>query len=585
MDSIKLEDQKEQEQEKKEKEECIKSAADLFNTLSKTIKTLKIYPDTSPLKKKFVTELTEKFHKFLDAYGNLTLSVKHSELLYGNKIVYSHPSKEENIAFKLYGDGIRELAFTEGLEEKEIFDFIDVISGEYKGEEGDEDTVTLLWEKDFKNIRYIVVDAGEDTEKRPLIPEKPLPSEEMKNALFRAYKSETGPELHGKTASDPASVESEIEQIYGKPFSEIFTLTQEEITKVRQEMEMEKGLDPVLELMDVLFHILQTESELDSFSEILSNIESGIKELILSGKYKLVIPILTTLKTFTKDENTFSPAHAQEAEMVIDSLGDVKFLNQITLSTNLSKTDDLDSLFTFITMLNSNAIIPVTSLIGALDQMKSRRLFCDALAILAKENMEPLFLKLEDKNWHVVRNIVYTLGRIKDKKAVSVLRKVKDHKEPRVRKEIVHTLAEISSDDAKKLLIDFFNDIDESIRVAALKNIATSGYSKAVPEILNIISGDRFEVKEVYEKKEFFETLGRLGHNDILPFLKDILMKRTRLFGKSKIEEQRLYAAHTLKIMATPEAREILREGSLSPDKGIRKICEDTLLVLEKGQI
>ena len=585
MDSIKLEDKKEGEQEKKEREECIKSAADIFNTLSKAIKTLKIYPDTSPLKKKVVAELTEKFNKFLDVYGNLTLSVKHSELFYQEGVVYSHPSKEENIAFKLYGDGIRELTFTEGLEEKEILDFIDVISGEYKGEEGDEDTVTLLWEKDFKNIRYIVIEAGEDAVTRPLIPEKTLPSEATKNALFRAYKSETGTELHGKTVADPASVELEIEQIYGKPFSEIFTLSQEEITKVRQEMEMERGLDQVLELLDVLFHILQTEREFDSFSEILSNIESGLKELILSGKYKIVIPTMTTLKNLTKDENTFSSAHAQEVQKVIDALGDVKFLHQITLSTNLSKTDDMDSLFTFITMLNRNAVIPVTNLVGTLDQMKTRRLFCDALAILAKENIEPLFVKLEDKNWYVVRNIVYTLGKIKDKKAVPFLKKIKDHKEPRVRKEIVHTLAEINSDDARKLLIEFFYDIDESIRIAALKNIAASGYNKAVPEILNIISGDGFEAKEVYEKKDFFETLGRLGHNDILPFLKDILMKRARLFGKAKIEEQRLYAAHTLKIMAVPEAREILREGSLSPDKGIRKICEDTLLVLEKGQI
>ena len=59
-------------------------------------------------------------------------------------------------------------------------------------------------------------------------------------------------------------------------------------------------------------------------------------------------------------------------------------------------------------------------------------------------------------------------------------------------------------------------------------------------------------------------------------------MKRSWLFGKSKIEEQRVYTILALKRLSTPEAIAILREGSSSSDKGIQKICEDALQGIEK---
>lgn len=582
MDSIRLGNRKDQEQEEQEKKEGVKLASEALQALSKVIKTLKIYPDTNPLRQRFISELVGKFTKFLDEHGDLTLKVKQSELLYQEEVVYTYPSKEENIAFKLYGDGIRELIFTEGLEEKEILGFIEVVTGGSTGEGEDDDTVTRLWEKDFRNIRYTVVEEGEKGEKPPVMPEQIKKAETSKEALLKAYRSETGGETQSKTLLESSGVEIELEHLYGKPFVEIFTLTPEEIEKIQHEMEMEEGMDLITELLDILFHILQIERELDSYSEIIKNIEKALKALILAGDYRRVTPILATLKTLSRKENNFSSSHAQEVQKAIDALGDKEFLNQIALAINVKKVDDIDALFSFLTMLNSNAIIPLAGMVGTLDQMKTRRLFCDALAILAKDNIEPLFQKLEDDNWYVVRNIVYVIGKIGNPKSIQHLKKIQNHPEQRVRKEIVHTLTEIKSEEAKEFLINFLADSDDGVRIMALKSIAALGYQKAVPAILDAISGDSFESKEVYEKKEFFDVLGRLGSREILPYLKELLMKRTRLFGKSKVEEHRVYAALALKRMWTPEAMEILREGRASSDKGIRRICEDTLQEMEK---
>jgi len=51
-----------------EKKVSVKMAADVLQSLSKAIKALKLYPDNSPVKHKFISDLTGKFTKFLEEY-------------------------------------------------------------------------------------------------------------------------------------------------------------------------------------------------------------------------------------------------------------------------------------------------------------------------------------------------------------------------------------------------------------------------------------------------------------------------------------------------------------------------------------
>jgi len=236
-------------------------------------------------------------------------------------------------------------------------------------------------------------------------------------------------------------------------------------------------------------------------------------------------------------------------------------------------------------MLNKKSISPMTEMLSNLEQMKNRRVVCDALAVIARDNLEAVLKKLQDDNWYIVRNIVYVLGRIGDARVISHLKRIKDHREPKVRKEIIHTLSEIKSDEAKNMIVSYLNDSDNTVRVSALKRISFMELRKALPDILRIISSEEFDSKENYEKKELFEAIAILGSKDQLPYLKDLLMKKSWIFGRTKADELRLLSVHALRKMNIPGAIDIVREGALSPDKVIRKICEDALKEAEKGNI
>ncbi|HZX47592.1 MAG TPA: HEAT repeat domain-containing protein [Nitrospirota bacterium] len=566
----------------------IKMAADVLQSLSKAIKALQLYPENSPVRQRFITDLTGKFTNFLQEYGDLTLTVKPFDLLYQGEVVYSQQAKEDSIAFKFFCNGIRELAFSENLDEQELLDFIDVIQGNREQDE-DDDIVTLMWKKEFKNIRYMVIDEGWETDGGL---ETKHPSENSSgyirstDALRNAHKSESRQgQINSGALHLSEGIEHEIEQIYGKPFSEIFVLTSEEIEKVKEEMESEAKSNLMLELLDILFLILEIEEDTESYVEIMSYIENAIKSKILTGDYARTSEFLNRIKKISENEKEISPKHAETARGLIDALGDEAFLQELTQSLNASKTDNIDEIYSILAMLNKNSILPMINMLSDLEQIKSRRVVCDALAVLAKDNLESVLIKLQDENWYIVRNILYVLGRVGDARVLNHIKRIKDHIEPKVRKEIIHTLTEIKSDEAKKMIVSYLNDTDNTVRVSALKRISSMEHRKAVPDILQIISSDGFDSKENYEKKEFFEALAILGTKDQLPYLKELLMKRSRLFGRAKVDELRILSVHALRKMTIPGAIDIIREGASSSDKVIRKICEDALRDSGKGNI
>src|SRR6266581_3272566 len=87
----------------------------LIGLLDKTYRNARIYGITSPAFHRFVDQLYTEVTAHMTAHGSLSFVVQGFRLFYRGEIVYENPSPNENLAFKLFADGIRELAFNRGL--------------------------------------------------------------------------------------------------------------------------------------------------------------------------------------------------------------------------------------------------------------------------------------------------------------------------------------------------------------------------------------------------------------------------------------------------------------------------------------
>jgi HEAT repeat protein len=99
------------------------------------------------------------------------------------------------------------------------------------------------------------------------------------------------------------------------------------------------------------------------------------------------------------------------------------------------------------------------------------------------------------------------------------------------------------------------------VQVTAARVLANIGEKRAIPLVIQIIEQRQFIDRDREEKMEIFEALGRLGSEQILPMLKNILL-RTSFLRRQKFEELREGAAAALAFMGTQGAMEILKEAA-----------------------
>src|SRR5207302_736699 len=73
----------------------------------------------------------------------------------GDKDVYNQEQRGESIAWTLYKDGVRSLAFKPGVEEAEIVNFLGVLQRARNLQaDAADDLLTLLWAQDFQFVSY-----------------------------------------------------------------------------------------------------------------------------------------------------------------------------------------------------------------------------------------------------------------------------------------------------------------------------------------------------------------------------------------------------------------------------------------------
>ena len=132
----------------------------VLTLLDKTAKSSRTYGAANPVAQKFFQQLFEGLTAHLATYSKLAFLVQRSELYFNGEVVYrsEQDSSNESVAFKLYADGIRELAFLEGLSAEDLSFLLDSLWDSLDPEEDDDDIVTRLWSKNLSTITMVTAE-------------------------------------------------------------------------------------------------------------------------------------------------------------------------------------------------------------------------------------------------------------------------------------------------------------------------------------------------------------------------------------------------------------------------------------------
>ncbi|MCJ7483213.1 MAG: HEAT repeat domain-containing protein, partial [Thermodesulfovibrionales bacterium] len=436
---------------------------------------------------------------------------------------------------------------------------------EFDRQEIDDDIVTLLWEKDFRNIQYVVDEAflvdidEEDYETKAEQQVKEQVTDV--NDLMRAYAD-------GFRDDDRQEIS-------------IVPITDRDLQILVKELEKDSS-SKIEKLVSILFELVyqsEKQTDVDATFQFLKN---ATQFCMRHGDIALVNQIMKRTKDIM-EEPSIKESGKNYLMMLSQYLGHEEITGYLAETLDSSMEIDANDYEEFVGFLAKNAIQPLIKYLAELKTIRARKHVIDALIILGRKDIQMIAKGLDDQRWYLVRNIIYILRKIADKRSTEYLLRTVRHNDIRVRKEGIKALGELGGRDVIQTLRECLDDPDAEVRLTAAKAFGTIGSEVAKKIILDKISNKMFKDKDFDEKKEVYEVLLRWKDQSVFDFLMTALRKKT-LFGRAKNDENRACAAFCLGLLGNKDALPELRSLTESNNKLLKDFAHAAIRKLEHDQ-
>src|SRR5439155_1364250 len=216
---------------------------------------------------------------------------------HAGNIVYNQEQRGESIAWTLYKDGVRSLAFKPGVEEAEIVSFLGVLQRARNLQaDAADDLLTLLWAQDFQFVSYTFrelasenaapIEAGETIRSAP-------PTD-----VRHAVEAEAPPKREGLVSIDDFD-------------TTLYFLEDNEVAYLKKDVEREYSQDLRRNVLSMLFDLLELQTYGTVRAELISIVENFIPYLLGAADFRSVAVILRESRAILQRARELIPEHRQ----------------------------------------------------------------------------------------------------------------------------------------------------------------------------------------------------------------------------------------------------------------------------------
>jgi HEAT repeat protein len=186
------------------------------------------------------------------------------------------------------------------------------------------------------------------------------------------------------------------------------------------------------------------------------------------------------------------------------------------------ESPEYQSAHAYLSSLDRKATEALIALLEEENDREARMFLLELLKDFGKNQISLIGEHIGDERWYVVRNMVSILGDSKTDQSIAFLRKAADHKDVRIRQEVIKGLVSIGGKKAASVLTKFLRDKEVELQMTAIHALAdfpgiSAEESKPLIEFLE----DRpLKKKEQKLTLEAIKALGKIGGRDAAEFLK-----------------------------------------------------------------
>lgn len=544
------------------------SAKRVVASLVQAAKVYSIYAGNHPVRVQALERLHANLTASLAAEGQIKLSVQRGKILCGTEVVHSEDPDEGYLILALYRDGIRGLAFLNGLEPWETRTFLEILH-RYGNlpEEPDGDLVTDLWEARLPHIEYEAVDSDlevdADADGWSIDQADPGPAGEL-----RWEESEDDLE---EEELDGAS--SRPEEVAVRLDPEALELTLEEAAFLDEMVVREEERDPAETVLEVLKEMLQSQEDRGFVGRILEFYRQEVEDAFRQGQFALAAKILARLRQVRSVYEGSGFWIAKEIDEVLDGISGPDCLLPLQEKGYLSDPQCADGVRHALALLNPRALTTLGRMADNAANLQSRKLLVDAIRTLAAQDPGPLEEVLQEASEDLCWILAGLLGSMKGQKPFELLLGlVRRHPSQRVRQRALKAAMDGGVWDPKAFFF-LVEDADPALRKAALEYLGSRRCETAENLLLQYLEKPPPGREEAAHRLDCFRALGRCGSVRSGRFLQKLLLGGnpiSRLFGS----QERVCAAVGLYFLGLEESRQALDRAVCSLFPGIRRAVQ-----------
>ncbi|PIP08405.1 MAG: hypothetical protein COX51_04485 [Syntrophobacteraceae bacterium CG23_combo_of_CG06-09_8_20_14_all_50_8] len=148
-----------------------------------------------------------------------------------------------------------------------------------------------------------------------------------------------------------------------------------------------------------------------------------------------------------------------------------------------------------------------------------------------------------DEPWYVLRNLVYTLGRVGGEAQSADLAPLLLHENQKVQQEALKSLQRIGGKTRAETLLSALPGADDQFKMSIIEMLGTIKASEAVPTLMELLRSKAVSASSKADLDEKICTaLGSIGAEEALPALTEIASARGFTIGRSYPEKVKLAA-------------------------------------------
>jgi len=547
------------------------SVTQLLKSLDRASKNVRTFGHQNSIAQKFFEQFNTELTTHLEQYNILTFVVQREGLYFKETSVYNSKSGDanENFAFKLYSDGIREITFHQGIEQEDVLFFFDAL-WDTVGEAGteDDDIVTRLWSRNLPTLTIVTADEVMKISELDdvLAPQGKAPLDSSMREILAK---------EGKDAKDEQRKQKISSSVTG------YEVTEQEMAALARDIAAESSRDNILYVLDILTAVLSSERSPDLLSKLFDIFEGLLKSLFQGGHWFVIEHVLGLLTEAEAIRPDLTDEHKKKLQNMFDQLGSPELVTLIQQYLNTADKPRTEGFGNVLLMMKPSAVPAICTLLGDLEHQGHQALIANALVDLAKETPELVTKHLSDRRPTFVRNLLGIITRWNNPKLADSVERILRYPDPLIRREVIRTVAILRPSGSAAKLVPMLNDPDEGVRLAALKPLLTGNYTASFSIWDPIVNAETFSDREPAEKRNIFHAMRATAGDEAVPYWTTLLTE-WGWTNRKKREDLALMAVDALGKLGTAAALSALDTGTKKGTTAVKQACAAAMAGVSK---